>query len=84
MIESKIGFCRKCGIIREDAIDFGFGSCGEYFIQCVPVVDCPCTAVAYGHAERCRYTVYCGSKVIDMGADEDRDCDCGFIVRPGA
>lgn len=69
---SAIGFCEKCGIVREDGVVAG---------RRVAVTDCPCTAVVYGHAESCGYTKLCGSPVtLDGCAAHGRfpceGCDC--------
>lgn len=78
------GFCSKCGIFRQDVIVCEFGSCGEYIDRRVAITDCPCTAVRYGHAKTCRYTVACAFPVGLEGRAahgqfpcEDCDCDCG-------
>lgn len=68
--DTKVGFCSKCGIIRED-------------YKGIPVYDCVCTALIK-HSKDCFYTklIQCP---VDLGMSckthqleicENCDCDC--------
>lgn len=72
-----VGFCSKCGIVREDH-------------EGVPVTDCVCTA-KMKHKETCLYVKAvscwveidgCQCEKHGVFACEECDCDCGFSTPP--
>jgi len=78
--DTEVGFCAKCGIFREDHI--------TQEGKRIPVTDCGCTSVAYGHTKECTYTkvascpidvgIYCEAH--DRSPCETCECDCGKVL----
>lgn len=72
-----VGFCSKCGIVRED-------------YKGIPVTDCICTA-SKKHKPDCMYLKGVACPIdIDMYCEkhslfpcEECDCDCGALQKTG-